>query len=244
MNTPEALKVTIDNITFNTDGVLFYPCSGNDLIEPITMFEAFIKDFWFVDKAYFSPRHQNTRLYGLDVAADDLPPVLGDWDAYERISKTIEGPPSWEHSYRDIESCVMTESYTHILRKDNFNVHLCRDDGTDALKALKPKISVFYYRGDSEGEGGSGTAWLGDSYFNNVIQKMYSGGLIVTDGSQTCGSFQYDKFATFSRSRSGYETFIQNRETFYDIQGNKFECVGFAGHRYGPTLIWQLTKPT
>lgn len=243
MNIP-TVESNLENIKFNTSGALFYPCSGADLIAPIMMFEPFIKDFWFVDKAYFSPRHQNTRHLGLDVDAHDLPPILKDEDAYERISKTIEGPPSWERSNLDIEPCVLTEGYIHTLRKNTFNVNLRRGYGVSALRTDIPRISVFYYRGDSEGEGGSGTQWLNSLHFSDVLRKMHSGGLIVTDGSQTCGSKQYAKFATFSRSSSGYETFIENRETFYDLQGNKFECVGFAGHRYGPTLIWQLTKPT
>jgi hypothetical protein len=114
-----------------------------------------------------------------------------------------------------------------------------------ALKNDIPEISVFFYRGDSPGEGGSGNHWLNQPHINSVLDKMVNHGLIVTDGSQTCGSKQYAKFATFHTFRGkpeGFETYINNRETFFDIQGNMFECIGYAGHRYGPTLIWKLTK--
>lgn len=40
------------------------------------------------------------------------------------------------------------------------------------------------------------------------------------------------------------EEIIQSVKPFTDLMGCSFTCVGFAGHRYGPTLIWQMRKPS
>lgn len=232
----------IDNLDFDKTGVLFYPCSGNDVIAPVRMFSAHLSDLWFVDRGYFIPGHQDTKRFELDLDAHDVKPILANLNNYNPIKKSVTGPSSYSQIHDDIEPCVMTQNYLDVKSNNVFNLHLRRGYGVSALKNDIRKISVFYYRGDSEGEGGSGTQWLNSTHFSEVLKKMANHGLIVTDGSQSCGSKQYAKFATFSKSKVGYESYINNRETFYDNQGFKFECVGFAGHRYGPTLIWKLTK--
>lgn len=232
----------INNLAFNKSGSLFYPCSGNDLSTPIDMFSGHLSDLWFVDRGYFTPTHQDTKRYKLDLDANEVSPILAGNNNYEPIRKTIIGPSSSRHSNGDIEPCVMTETYQNKETNNTFNLHLRRGYGVSALENDMSYISVFFYRGDSEGEGGSGTQWLNSTHFSLVLKKMVSHGLIVTDGSQSCGSKQYAKFATFNRNSEGYEAYINNHEAFYDNQGNHFECVGYAGHRYGPTLIWKLTK--
>jgi hypothetical protein len=57
---------------------LFYPGSGNDLLVPIQLFSPFVTDFWFVDKGYFSPGHQDTHYDGLDIPATMQRPLLAD----------------------------------------------------------------------------------------------------------------------------------------------------------------------
>ena len=231
----------ISSISFNKLGALFYPCSGNDLTMPLEMFSGHLSDLWFVDRGYFTPGHQDTSSYQLDLDANEVNLKL-DSHQYESLLKVIIGPSSSERGNRHIEPCVMTQTYKNIQQNNVFNVHLRRGYGVSALERDIRRISVFFYRGDSEGGGGSGTQWLNSRHFSLVLNKMVNEGLIVTDGSQSCGSKQYAKFATFSRNSEGYEEYINNRETFYDNQGNHFECVGYAGHRYGPTLIWKLTK--
>lgn len=232
----------IHDLDFNKSGVLFYPCSGNDLITPVNMFSEHLSDLWLTDRGYFTPGHQDTKAFGLDLDAHSVKPVLQSFSNYELIRKSVIGLPSFEQSDNNIEPCVKTETYLHKTTNKEFKLHLRRGYGVSALNNDIKRISVFFYRGDSDGEGGSGTQWLNSSRFDGVLKKMVDNGLIVTDGSQSCGSKQYAKFATFFRSKDGYQDYINNRETFYDSQGFKFECVGFAGHRYGPTLIWKLTK--
>ena len=62
------------------------------------------------------------------------------------------------------------------------------DDARKVIASLD-QIDVLFYRGDSEGEGGSGLFVLGDSVLPNILAKFPSqGGLIITDGSNSRGS--------------------------------------------------------
>jgi hypothetical protein len=51
------------------------------------------------------------------------------------------------------------------------------------------QIDVLFYRGDSQGEGGSGVFILGDSVLPKILEKFpVECGLIITDGSNSRGS--------------------------------------------------------
>ncbi|TLD71168.1 hypothetical protein FEM03_09690 [Phragmitibacter flavus] len=50
--------------------------------------------------------------------------------------------------------------------------------------SLLPQIDVFFYRRDSNGEGGSGVFLLSKTYLDKIMRRMNpSGGLLITDGS-------------------------------------------------------------
>lgn len=105
-------------------------------------------------------------------------------------------------------------------------------------------IGVFFHRGDSgptdnPSEGSSGSNWLSKAWLEPVIKRLVNGGLIVTDGS--CGK-EYPGFCRFHEQQEmdGLEAVAQS-QAFTD-NGVQFKCVGFAGMRYGPTLIWQVMK--
>ncbi len=62
------------------------------------------------------------------------------------------------------------------------------DDALNVIASMD-QIDVLFYRGDSEGEGGSGVFVLGDSVLPSILAKFPSqGGLIITDGSNSRGS--------------------------------------------------------
>lgn len=64
-----------------------------------------------------------------------------------------------------------------------------RIDEARKVIASLDQIDVLFYRGDSEGEGGSGLFVLGDSVLPTILAKFPSqGGLIITDGSNSRGS--------------------------------------------------------
>ena len=229
--------------------VLFYPCSGDDLIAPIEQFEESITDFWFVDFGYFRPQHQDTEHYGMDLPADQVSPVLKGRKQYQLLSTHISGPTSWPRNNPDITPCILSETYLNLVTGVKFNVHRRRGYGFSALRNEISSLDIFYYRGDSMGEGGSGNLWLQDDHIEEVCAKLIDGGLIVTDGSQTAQRklkrkrySLYLKFACLKNSKLSAIDLIQEAKPFFGNQGFYFECIGFAGWRYGPTMIWRLTK--
>lgn len=229
---------------------LFYPCSGNDCLVPISLFSPLVSDFWFADRAYFSPGHQDTRDFGLDVAADRQIPLLSGLADYELKHKTIRGPASWSCHNPEIEPCVLSETYLHLPTGKEIRVHRRRGYGFSAFRKEIRSVGVFFYRGDSEGEGGSGNLWMNSGHVDEICEKLVDGGLIVTDGSQS-GGHRYRLLARFSGSRrfpernaigETPENFVRKRKSFTDRLGRTFTCIGFAGYRYGPTLVWQVRK--
>lgn len=233
------------------NSTLFYPCSGNDLLTPIQLFSPFVTDFWFVDRGYFSPGHQDTKHDGLDAPADKQIPILTENKDYELIEITIVGPASWDRYKRDIEPCILTETYKHIPSKKQVKIHRRRGYGFSAFHKEIRSLGVFFYRGDSQGEGGSGNLWLASDHISEVCDKLVDGGLIVTDGSQLGRwgkSSKLNTYHKFAQYHGGTpkpkipDEFVQSVKPFTDKEGRLFTCVGYAGQRYGPTLIWQMKK--
>ncbi|HHW19180.1 MAG TPA: hypothetical protein GXX30_09845 [Firmicutes bacterium] len=139
------------------DGILFYPCCGNDTYEPIVLFHDVISEFHFVDIASIP------RLPSIDGRGSlPLRPRLVTIDRYDSL---------------EVHTWVIDTSPKRTLR-----IFCHQEDGEKVFRQLQ-NLSVFFYRGDSPGEGGSGVWWLGPDLFNAVVEKLVDGGLIVTDGS-------------------------------------------------------------
>lgn len=225
---------------------LFYPCSGNDLITPITLFSPYISNFWFVDRGYFTPGHQDTRFDGLDAPADEQPPLLADNPLYRLLDTRIKGKVSQRRKV-DIDPCILTEHYEHLATGKTICIHKRRGYGFSAFRNEDlGDLGVFFYRGDSSGEGGSGNHWLKADHMGEILAKLLPGGLIVSDGSD--GACYYSKGAAYGPvlrqyrdSKKNIQAIMDEKPAFKDKLGHQFKCVGYAGHRYGPTLIWQVT---
>lgn len=230
------------------DTVLFYPSSGNDLITPVKIFSPFVTEFWFVDKGYFVPGNQDTRIHGLDAPADKQAPLLGSDKDYKLVDTQISGAASCPGYDTDIEPCILTEIYLHHLSGKHITIHRRRGYGFSALHTEIRKLGVFFYRGDRLGEGGSGNLWLESGHVNEICEKLNSTGLIVTDGSnhgrkKKCDYRKLAKYYFRSKDALASPTeLIESMEQFHDAYGREFKCVGYAGHRYGPTMIWQVKK--
>lgn len=224
---------------------LFYPSSGNDWITPIRIFSPVITEFWFVDKGYFAPGCCDTRDYGFDAPADKQAPLLKEDSDYRLINIQHKGPVSWDWYETNIEPCVLTETYIHQPTQKQIIIHRRRGYGFSAFRNQIHQIGVFFYRGDSLGEGGSGNLWLEPSHVNEICNKLMDGGLIVTDGSNPGRSWKTGNYSELSkhdfRSEEAME-FIHSMRPFQDHYGRTFTCIGYAGHRYGPTMIWQVRK--
>ena len=225
---------------------LFYPCSGMDLMSPIALFSDYIDDFWFVDRGYFSPGHQDIRFSEekYDRAADRQPPVLDGIDEYVFLGKDIRGPVSWKWMDPNIEPCLVTEKYLHRPTGRQITVRRRRGYGYSAFRTEKgiSPLGVFFYRGDSMGEGGSGNMWFKSENLAAICSMMSEGGFIVTDGSGS-GYRSVRKYWSYGGqydSMSPEELVLDARP--FTRAGFRFTCVGYAGERYGPTLIWKVSK--
>ena len=231
------------------DLALYYPCSGNDLDDPLRLFSPFVTDFWFVDRGYFTPGHQDTKAYGFDRPADEVEPILGKNADYQLLRADIEGMPHWNLHNRDIEPCILTETYRHLPSGKTIKVRRRRGYGFSAFRNDIRRIGVFFYRGDSPGEGGSGNLWLKPDHIDEICAKLIDGGLLVTDGSQQSArtksspKAEYYPLAQYHGTRphpKDPDEIVRTTKPFTDTKGRTFTCVGYAGERYGPTLIWQV----
>jgi hypothetical protein len=236
---PESLLTSLYGST------LFYPCAGHDVFLPLELFAPFVTEFWFVDRGYFIPGHQDTRSYCFDLAADQIAPLLKDDARYELVETTIEGPAS-SREKREIEPCILSEVYRHLASGRFITVRRRRGYGFSAFRKEIRSLGVFFYRGDSEGEGGSGNLWLAADHVREVCEKLIDGGLIVTDGSQ--GGWMkrrtpYQKLSELAWKRvSGTADEKVRKAGSFSAEGRTFSCVAYVGQRYGPTLVWQVTS--
>ncbi len=228
---------------------LFCPCSGNDLEAPIRLFSPHVTEFWFVDRGYFTPGHQDTKRYGYDRPADEVAPVLGGDAEYKLLRKDIEGLRYWSLHDRDIEPCVLTETYRHLPSGRRIKIKRRRGYGFSAFRNDIRQIGVFFYRGDSGGEGGSGNLWLKPDHIDEICAKLIDGGLLVTDGSQQSSRTNSSPKAEYYPLAQYHGTLtcpkdpdeiVRVTKPFTDSKGRTFTCIGYAGKRYGPTLIWRV----
>ena len=228
------------------DTALFYPCSGNDWQAPIRLFAPAVTAFWFVDRAYFP----------LSRPADTARPLLHRWPGYEFLEKHLRGPAGAEVQYRvdpitgkrypDLEPCVLTERYRHRRSGRVIAVHRRRGYGFSAFRKEITTLGVFFYRGDSQCEGGSGELWLKRDHVQEVCATLVAGGLFETDGSNHLRSREYTelwRLNTAGRDLSPAEL-VQAARPFTDRTGRRFTCVGVTDDRHGFALIWQVRRPT
>ena len=214
-------------------GTLFYPSAGDDILTPIEVFSPWLSNFWFVDPIYTGkPFLENNPDY-----------QLVDKQKESVSGKTLVKPKPFE-----IE--VYQETYERKQDQRLITVHQCRGRGYNAFRALlksrKIQLSVFFYRGDSPttGEGGSGFRWLKKPRLKNVLEVLEDYGLIISDGSNAIR-----ELSTFHRCSDVENTAQEKVQPFTFANSSMpskkkwhFECVGYLGEKYGPTLVWQVKR--
>lgn len=116
-------------------------------------------------------------------------------------------------------------------------IHIHKMDAVLMLMGLE-NISIFFYRRDSDGDGGSEQYWFSPALFNLVLYKMVDGGLIVTDGSNM-SPYSYRKDFPWS-SFKHHERIIKN---FY-YNNMRFEHIGKleSDDISDDTHIWQIHR--
>jgi hypothetical protein len=242
--TNESVIIEESELEAVKDSALFYPCSGEDLLVPIEIFSPYVTDFWFVDLRYFTRPKKH---YGFDARADKQSPLLSGDDRYELLSMLVFGNPEWPPDEKEIDPCILLETYLHRESGREIRIRRRRGYGYSAFRKEISRIGVFFYRGDSAGEGGSGNHWLSRDHIDEICDKLIDGGLIVSDGSD--GAFfrvHEDIYKIqFNQRRKQYPSYdfaSDSIASFTDHKGRLFSCVGYAGMRYGPSLIWRVNK--
>lgn len=212
-------------------GTLFYPASGQDLAGPLAAFLSHIDDFWFVDRGYFVHR-----------GADRGHPVSLRQAGFRFEGCEIEGPPlSVEERrvdergrpYPYIQPCTRTDRYREVDSGRMVRIRRRRGFGQRSIE-LVPRIHVFFHRGDSPGEGGSGLAWWSRRWKDLVLDRLVDGGLVVTDGSLCPGPL-----ARFHRADTPPDEAFRLSKPF-TRWGRLWTPVGWLEARYGPTLVWRV----
>jgi hypothetical protein len=207
-----------------------------------------VDEFWFVDTGYFGRQ-----------SPDRTPSLLrgAEWRLLEAVTLLPDLPESaWNTDWAT--GCqplyIRRETYRNYPTGVTITVNRHRRRGPSALRKEITSLDVFFYRGDSD-DGGSGTNWLSAAprwfrhhrrpLFYEVLDKLVDGGLVVTDGSMgdDYANNPYRGLRQVKAACTCGPEIVAQVAPFTDLRGNRFECVGFAGQRYGPTLIWQVTKP-
>ncbi len=199
--------------------ILFYPCAGADFTEAIETFIATVDSFWFVDDRAYQRRVPRLKGYWKHVPLDDMHVAGAEVRRFELTSaefgKTVD-------------------------------VNFASGDSREVFAALvdsnSVELAVFYYRGDSCGEGGSGICWLseqccdkdGPGYLSTVLNALHKPGLIVTDGSNG-----HESLRKFHNNMDAI-TDAHRQLASFTAEGCRLTPIGTAGLKYGPTIIWQV----
>jgi hypothetical protein len=153
--------------------------------------------------------------------------------------------------YRYLQPSRLLETYLRIGDQRQIAVIRRRGFGQYALSEefADGSIGVFMHRGDGEGEGGSNVYFLANmpakyeplsNLFDKLSRKLANRALIVSDGSN-CRIERLRK-RDWQREVRGPEAFRESRPSAFTFGGWSWECVGYLGERYGPTLVWGVTR--
>lgn len=155
---------------------------------PIRIFGSQFVTFIFVDIRY-------------QFAKFDMPPPAGWKEVTESI--VVEGQPvdmmrsvaEGKHRYRELSPAWRRSKYLHKETGRQIDIVFRRGFGQYALHELRDgSLGMFFHRGDSIGECGSGVIYLGNRRMYHppismqmeiIKRKLSNPGLIVSDGSNT-----------------------------------------------------------
>lgn len=233
---------------------LFYPCSGADLLTPMTLFADKVASFSFADRGYFRPGHQDTRFHGLDIAVDEAGPIPAPKQEWSLCYRKVEeaSVPYEDDDDFDLYShyhgvARLTETYNYNATGSEFRVQRSNEDARRVFKNLSDPLGVFFYRGDSLGEGGSGILWNDFPLMERVLHKLVDGGLLVTDGSnpgqaKDHGFGDHLPILRANDMKSAAQGLKALGSALRSHLGYRLTCIGYAGQRYGATLIWQVVR--
>lgn len=216
-------------------GALFYPCCGNDSLEPLLLFlQTPINEFHFADIEFIPPIpgiiSGRTPSAMLLFCANEAP-VKDIYRVENESLGTIIIPHKEQQHELDIG-----------LQQGKTRIFCHQLDGSLTLRyKIQTDLAVFYYRGDSMGEGGSGQWWLGHELFNEVLSHLVDGGLILTDGSNH-HPYQADLPWSFLwQAEDLLSNGTESEELDFTYAERSFRYLGQCGRR-GPVFAWQVNR--
>jgi hypothetical protein len=220
---------------------LFYPAAGGDYCEALNIFCDHIDTFWFSDINYSTDQK--------------LPSVFSPDSGFRRVEvQTSEAIEPMEERrpdrpYRFLKPGKLIETYE---RTDGRRLIVIRRRGFGQI-ALSTEFSagslgVFMHCGDSRGEGGSKVYFLSNmktnyepcgNLFDKIGRCLADRALIISDGSNT----SIRRLRRFHwKDTQGREAFCHYRDRPFTFWGFHWTCVGWLSRRYGPTLVWGVTR--
>jgi hypothetical protein len=170
------------------NGILFYPASLKDIIDPVVAFPN-LKEYWFADYKYSNLNQINFEV---------------------KIGKLIAEESFVLNPSQDLgrTNPVYFKSYTYEQKDENNNLYYFRFLSGDAISIFRYffllkgiKLSVFFYRRDSVGLGGSAMYWFKKKNFRCILHALTNYntmGILCTDGS-CCGDF--DQLKNFDQPK-------------------------------------------
>jgi hypothetical protein len=198
-------------------GALFYPSCGRDLSHAVANFGEAADSLHFAD-VHVSPS-----------------------------GSPVGNLPSTTVSVPHVGTVVSMEPEERELNVDGSVVHFHASDGLVALVRRVPDLSIFYYRGDSPGEGGSNQRWLEPVLFHYVLERLMDGGLIVTDGSN-CGYYDdvMDIVAPWNRMCPGPDKpdLTDSEAPYFKYAHREFQLICELEHPRGAVAAWQVRAAT
>lgn len=210
----------------NRKRALFYPCAGGDIETPFSAFNAIIDEFWFIDVNYNLRRLPQLR--------------WSRTDGVETIKWNLNGS-----NYQ-----VMTQRFKSPRFNKTISLNFVTGDGKTAFDILfadsrgERELSVFFHRGDSQGEGGSNVYWLHNSDFEgnhsgllkHVLAKMEPPAILCTDGSNAISELR----THFDERNPPHDTHLTLPSV--EVHGHTLAPIGTLDTRYGPTIVYKVMR--
>ena len=204
---------------------LFYPCSGSDIFDPINIFLPHVEEFWFADLRYES-----------SVNHPKLPET--EFRPISHNDRELSGY-TLKHN-KPFTISIHTHKYVHHATEKEITINFCAGHGYNVFRAAlrnnNIKLSVFFYRGDSTGDGGSGFCWLKRKLLRYVLTEIEAGGLLISDGSNAI-----PELSICHHTNTFGEDAIAKSKSF-SHRDHQLKCRGYLGQKNGPTLAWHVSR--
>jgi hypothetical protein len=216
-------------------GKLFmYPCAGQDIPAAVEAFGHLFDTFLFVDINYrFKPEFVPL-IHGWEM-------VPNSWQLYGAREGRARRVEDERRGHREIEPAWLSLTYRHTETGRKVEVVMRRGFGQYALREMADSsLHMFLHRGDSGGEGGSGTCFLSNHRMDHpplsmlldvLRRKLAYPALIGSDGSNT-------SILQLASASAGNDSIVQ-----FTSNGMVWRRTGTLPSRPSrQTVVWEVVR--